>query len=66
MRETTERPEAVLAGTALLVGTDPKRIVGETLRLLTDQQHYQSMSRAQNPFGDGHASERIVRVMLDE
>jgi UDP-N-acetylglucosamine 2-epimerase (non-hydrolysing) len=66
MRETTERPEAVLAGTALLVGTDPRRIVGETLRLLTDPQHYQSMARAQNPFGDGHASDRIVRVMLDE
>jgi UDP-N-acetylglucosamine 2-epimerase (non-hydrolysing) len=65
MRETTERPEAVLAGTAMLVGADTRRIVNETLRLLRDPLHYSSMSRAHNPFGDGHAADRIVQVMLN-
>jgi UDP-N-acetylglucosamine 2-epimerase (non-hydrolysing) len=65
MRDTTERPEGVVAGTARLVGTDCDRIVAETFLLLDDHDHYLGMSRAHNPFGDGHASERIVKVMLD-
>jgi UDP-N-acetylglucosamine 2-epimerase (non-hydrolysing) len=60
MRETTERPEGVQAGTALLVGTDCGRIVRETGRLLSDQSAYQAMCKAHNPFGDGKASARIV------
>ena len=65
MRDTTERPEGVLAGTARLVGTDREKIVAETFLLLDDADHYLAMSRAHNPFGDGRASERIVKVMLD-
>lgn len=65
MRNTTERPEGVLAGTARLVGTDAHRILGETFRLLDDEKHYLAMSRAHNPFGDGKASDRIARVILD-
>jgi UDP-N-acetylglucosamine 2-epimerase (non-hydrolysing) len=60
MRETTERPEAVHAGTVRLVGTDPKKIVGEMTRLLTDSRAYGEMSRTHNPYGDGHATERII------
>jgi len=63
MRETTERPEGVEAGTALLVGADADRIVREVNRLLDDADHYQAMARAHNPFGDGHASERIARII---
>jgi UDP-N-acetylglucosamine 2-epimerase len=65
MRETTERPEGVAAGTARLVGTDPETIVGEATRLLTDATAYQRMSRAANPYGDGKAAERIVAVLRD-
>jgi len=65
MRDTTERPEGVEAGTARLVGADTRRIVDETYRLLDDQEHYWAMARAHNPFGDGRASERIVRHLLD-
>jgi UDP-N-acetylglucosamine 2-epimerase (non-hydrolysing) len=65
MRDTTERPEGVLAGTARLVGTDRDRIVGETFALLDQPNRYLEMSRAHNPFGDGHASTRIAKVMLD-
>jgi UDP-N-acetylglucosamine 2-epimerase (non-hydrolysing) len=65
MRETTERPEGVEAGTARLVGASASRIIDETVRLLDDDDHYSAMSRAHNPFGDGHASERIVRTLLD-
>jgi UDP-N-acetylglucosamine 2-epimerase (non-hydrolysing) len=61
MREVTERPEALAAGTARLVGDDRGRIVEETSRLLTNSAAYEEMSRAHNPYGDGHASERIVR-----
>lgn len=60
MRDVTERPEAVAAGTVRLVGTDAERIVGETERLLEDGDAYAAMARAANPFGDGHASERIL------
>lgn len=66
MRDTTERPEGVTAGTALLVGTDPRKIAAEGLRLLNDRQHYLKMSRAHNPFGDGRASQRIVDVLAGE
>ena len=65
MRDTTERPEGVHAGTARLVGTERDRIIAETFLLLDEPDHYLAMSRAHNPFGDGHASERIVKVMLN-
>lgn len=61
MRETTERPEAVQAGTVRLVGTDQEKIQSEVGRLLTDRAFYDSMSRVQNPYGDGAAAERIIR-----
>lgn len=63
MRETTERPEGVAAGTAKLVGTDADRIVSEISTLLDDKGAYQAMARAHNPFGDGHASARIAKVV---
>ena len=65
LRETTERPEAIEAGTALLVGTNRARIVRETFKLLDDADHYRAMATAHNPFGDGFASERIVGVLLN-
>ena len=65
MRDTTERPEGVEAGTAILVGANYDRIIKETFRLLDDDAHYSAMSHAHNPFGDGRASERIVKVLLD-
>lgn len=63
MRDTTERPEAVDAGTVCLVGTDIDRIVGSVSRLLDDEVEYQRMSFAHNPYGDGHACERIVQAL---
>lgn len=63
MRDTTERPEGVEAGTAKLVGTDKDLIIKETNRLLDDKEYYDSMARAHNPFGDGHASERIAEII---
>ena len=63
MRETTERPEAIEAGAAILVGTDGDRIVLECERLLSDDALYAAMSTVQNPFGDGHASSRIVAAL---
>jgi len=60
MRETTERPEAVEAGTVRLVGTDRERIVAEASRLLDSPEAYETMSRAHNPYGDGRAAERIA------
>lgn len=63
-RSTTERPEAVLAGTVRLVGTDETRIVDEATRLLEDEDHYRRMSEARNPYGDGYAALRIVNVLL--
>lgn len=60
MRDTTERPEAVEAGTVQLVGTSREKIVAETRHLLTDPQAYATMSRAHNPYGDGQAVQRIV------
>jgi len=63
MRDVTERPEAVEAGTVRLVGTDTKRIVAEAARLLDDAKAYGRMSRAHNPYGDGKASRRIVKEL---
>lgn len=63
-RETTERPEAVRAGTARLVGTNTERIVSEVSRLLDDRGQYVAMAHANNPYGDGHASERIVDALM--
>ena len=65
MREVTERPEALEAGTALLVGTDPERIYAEAKRLLENPQAQAAMARANNPYGDGHAAERIVAALLE-
>ncbi|CAN5554983.1 UDP-N-acetylglucosamine 2-epimerase (non-hydrolyzing) [soil metagenome] len=65
MRETTERPEGVVAGTAKLIGTDADRIVSEIFTLLDDSAAYSAMARAHNPFGDGHASARIAGVVAD-
>lgn len=66
MRSTTERPEGIDAGTAMLVGTEVDRIVTETTRLLDDPRHYEGMSRAHNPFGDGQASRRIRDILVRE
>ena len=63
MRDTTERPEGIAAGTLKLVGTDEQRIYEACKVLLTDPQAYQTMSHAVNPYGDGHASERIVQIL---
>ena len=63
MRDTTERPEAVTAGTVCLVGTDKQRIVEEVTRLLKDENEYQAMSRAHNPYGDGQACSRILEAL---
>ncbi|MEO1045721.1 MAG: UDP-N-acetylglucosamine 2-epimerase (non-hydrolyzing) [Pseudomonadota bacterium] len=63
MRETTERPEGVEAGTARLVGTDREAIVANATRLLDDAQEYDQMARAHNPFGDGQSSARIAELV---
>ncbi|MDB4377124.1 UDP-N-acetylglucosamine 2-epimerase (non-hydrolyzing) [Akkermansiaceae bacterium] len=63
MRETTERPEGVTAGTCRLVGTDPDKILGESAILLNDPAEYASRSSLQNPYGDGRAAKAIVRVL---
>lgn len=65
LRTETERPEAVEAGTVKVVGVETERIVEETERLLYDQRAYQRMAEALNPYGDGHAAERIVKVLLE-
>ena len=66
MRDVTERPEAVEAGTVRLVGTDDDKIVAESERLLDDAEAYAAMARAHNPYGDGQAAERIVARILAE
>lgn len=66
MRETTERPEGVAAGTAKLVGTDEDRIVSGIFTLLDDKAAYEAMARAHNPFGDGQSSARIVELIANE
>ena len=63
MREITERPEAVKAGTVILVGTDAEKITTETQKLLDDTSYYQKLSKLHNPYGDGKASERIISFM---
>ena len=65
MRDTTERPEAVVAGTVKLVGCDQAVLVREAEKLLNDQNEYEMMSRAHNPYGDGKACERVVQLMQD-
>jgi len=65
LRGVTERPEGVQAGTVRLVGTDTRAIVAEAQRLLDDPAAYQQMAQAVNPYGDGHASERIVTALLE-
>jgi UDP-N-acetylglucosamine 2-epimerase (non-hydrolysing) len=65
LRETTERPEAVQAGTAKLIGTNPQHIVDATAELLENEQLYHQMATAINPFGDGQASARIVQIAQD-
>ena len=64
LRERTERPEALEAGSALLVGTDKDRIVSETRRLMDDPKAHAAMATAVNPFGDGQAAERVVEALL--
>ena len=64
MRDTTERPEALEAGTVKLVGTDYGKIVGEVSLLLDDKEAYEKMARSANPYGDGKACERIVKSFL--
>lgn len=64
LRDTTERPEAVEAGTVRLIGTDKTTVYNETKRLLTDKAAYNTMSMAVNPYGDGHASQRIVQAIM--
>lgn len=66
LRETTERPEGVAAGTARLVGTDRARIVAHTVALLDDRHAYEAMARAHNPFGDGRAAARIAAIVAAE
>lgn len=65
LRNTTERPEGVEAGTLKLVGSDPKVILSEARHLLDDPQAHASMANAVNPYGDGHAAERIVRTLIE-
>lgn len=65
MRNTTERPEGVEVGTLKLVGTTYQRIYDETTNLLHDKEAYLQMSQAINPYGDGHASEKIVKILMD-
>lgn len=64
MRDTTERPEALEAGTVKLVGTNYDKIISEVSALLDNQAYYEEMSKAVNPYGDGKACERIVRVLI--
>lgn len=64
LRDTTERPEAIAAGTVKMVGTDRMKVFGETRFLLTDNSEYQRMASACNPYGDGQAAKRIVQAIL--
>lgn len=65
MRDTTERPEAVEAGTVKLVGTSKETIITEAQKLVDDENEYEKMSKAHNPYGDGKACERIVKWLID-
>ena len=66
LRDTTERPEGIEAGTLKLVGTNEQKIYEETKLLLENQEEYEKMSKANNPYGDGHASERIVKAIINK
>ena len=66
MRNTTERPEGIAAGTLKLVGTEEEPIYQNIKCLLDDQEAYSKMSRASNPYGDGYASARIADILRDE
>lgn len=66
LRDTTERPEGIKAGTLKLVGTNSEIVYKETMRLLTDHDEYERMSKASNPYGDGHASERIADAIINK
>ena len=66
LRDTTERPEGVQAGTLKLVGTEPKTVKTAMLQLLDDHVEYQRMAAAKNPYGDGRASDRILKAILYE
>ncbi len=66
LRDTTERPEGIEAGTLKLVGTNEETIYSETKKLLTDKNEYEKMSKASNPYGDGYASERIVDAIIEK
>ncbi|MEB3337400.1 MAG: UDP-N-acetylglucosamine 2-epimerase, partial [Leptolyngbyaceae bacterium] len=63
LRETTERPEAIAAGTAKLIGTNPEAIAAAATELLSNSSTYEAMANAINPFGDGRAAERIVEIV---
>ena len=63
MRDTTERPEVINAGTVKLIGTDKNKIVNEVEKLLNDKDEYDKMSKAHNPYGDGKASKRIIEFL---
>ena len=65
LRDVTERPEAVQSGTVKLVGTDVEKILEEANSLINDEKAYAKMSKAINPYGDGKASERIVKAILN-
>lgn len=65
MRDTTERPEGIAAGTAKLIGTNREDIVKEVSHLLTDETAYKKMAQASNPYGDGKASERIIEILMN-
>jgi UDP-N-acetylglucosamine 2-epimerase (non-hydrolysing) len=64
MRDTTERPEAVSAGTVILVGTDKEKIIDAIDTLLNDQSKYRKMSMSHNPYGDGTASQKIIQHII--
>ena len=66
MRDTTERPEAVEAGTVKLVGTDPDAIIEEVEELLNNKEAYTKMSKAHNPYGDGSSCQKIIKTVLEE
>ena len=66
LRDTTERPEGIKAGTLKLVGTNEETIYTETKKLLTDKKEYDNMSHASNPYGDGHSSQKIVDAIIEK
>ena len=65
LRDTTERPEGIEAGTLKLVGTSEEKVYEETKKLLEDKKEYEKMSKASNPYGDGHASVKIVDAIIE-